>query len=82
MLASIHAMRAITHLTHTTDQSDAGSAGIFSRRTNQTQEMRLLIVLHFTGPPVPITATVLSTPQGSFPFSQPVSSSPLSPGSA
>ena len=35
----------------------------------------------FTGPPVPITARMHSTPQRPFPFSHPVSSSPLSPTS-
>eukprot|EP00959_Pyramimonas_sp_CCMP1952_P244810 5117176-Pyramimonas_sp.AAC.1 len=45
-------------------QSDAGSAGI--------------LVLHFTGPPVPTKARAYSTPQRPFPFSHPVSSSPRS----
>eukprot|EP00959_Pyramimonas_sp_CCMP1952_P414313 8680730-Pyramimonas_sp.AAC.1 len=38
----------------------------------------ILIILRFTGPPVPITARVHSTPQRTFPFSHPVFSSPLS----
>eukprot|EP00976_Prorocentrum_cordatum_P117071 1196253-Prorocentrum_minimum.AAC.2 len=38
-----------------------------------------IILLHFTGPTVPITARVHSTPSLPFPFSHPVSSSPLSP---
>eukprot|EP00959_Pyramimonas_sp_CCMP1952_P250725 5240576-Pyramimonas_sp.AAC.2 len=34
---------------------------------------------HFTGRPVPMTARMHSTPQRPFPFSHPVSKSPLSP---
>eukprot|EP00976_Prorocentrum_cordatum_P062626 1176789-Prorocentrum_minimum.AAC.2 len=43
---------------------------------------RGLITLHFTGPPVPITARMCSTPQRPSPFSHPVSCSPpsLRPG--
>eukprot|EP00976_Prorocentrum_cordatum_P049238 993898-Prorocentrum_minimum.AAC.1 len=37
-----------------------------------------LILLHVTGPPVQITASVHSTPQRPFPFSHPVSNAPLS----
>eukprot|EP00959_Pyramimonas_sp_CCMP1952_P066869 1396191-Pyramimonas_sp.AAC.1 len=56
-----------------TDQSDTGSVGIFSRRTNQRESRAMLfgwisvtlvvILPHFTGPPVPRTARVHSTPQ-------------------
>eukprot|EP00976_Prorocentrum_cordatum_P097726 1191106-Prorocentrum_minimum.AAC.1 len=42
---------------------------------------RQVILPRFTGPPVPITARVHSTPQRPFPFSHPVPSSPLSPTS-
>eukprot|EP00959_Pyramimonas_sp_CCMP1952_P352877 7393172-Pyramimonas_sp.AAC.1 len=38
-----------------------------------------IIVLRFTGPPVPIMARVHATPQRPFPFPYPVSSSPFSP---
>eukprot|EP00976_Prorocentrum_cordatum_P061742 1176424-Prorocentrum_minimum.AAC.1 len=36
----------------------------------------VILSLHFTGPPVPITARMLSTPQRPFPFSHPVSGFP------
>ena len=39
------------------------------------------ILLHFTGPPMPITARMHSKTQRPFPFSHPVSNSPHSPTS-
>eukprot|EP00976_Prorocentrum_cordatum_P096201 1190471-Prorocentrum_minimum.AAC.2 len=45
-----------------TDQSDAWCTGIFSRRTDRTHDARVML-LPFTGPPVPTTARMHSTPQ-------------------
>eukprot|EP00959_Pyramimonas_sp_CCMP1952_P381109 7985654-Pyramimonas_sp.AAC.1 len=46
----------------TANQSDARSVGIFSWRTNRMQEAWVML-LRFTGPPVPIAARMHSTPQ-------------------